>query len=95
MGETQQAREGEGSGAPEAFSNPHPCHEFAWGIGRVVAALLGAGLRIEALEEYPYMNGWCAFEGMQDLGGRRWGMPPGMARMPLMYSLVARRPESP
>lgn len=91
VGETLEAREGPEVAAPEEFVNPHPSHEFAWGVGRVVAALLAAGLRLEALEEYPYMNGWCAFEGMQDLGGRRWGMPAGMARMPLMYSLAARK----
>ncbi|MES2612998.1 MAG: class I SAM-dependent methyltransferase [Pseudomonadota bacterium] len=92
VGETQAARDGQEALTPEVFDNPHPSHEFAWGVGRVVTALLAAGLQVEALEEYPYMNGWRAFEGMQDLGGRRWGMPAGMARMPLMYSLVARRP---
>jgi SAM-dependent methyltransferase len=92
VGETQDAREGQAAPAPQAFANPHPSHEFAWGLGRVVAALLAAGLRIEGLQEYPHMNGWRAFEGMQDLGGRRWGMPAGMARMPLMYSIVARKP---
>lgn len=91
VGETQKAREGQEAAAPGVFVNPHPSHEFAWGVGRVVTALLAAGLQVEALEEYPYMNGWCAFEGMQDLGGRRWGMPAGMARMPLMYSIVARK----
>ncbi len=94
VAETQNAREGLDA-APESFVNPHSCHEFAWGVGRVVTALLAAGLRIEALQEYPYMNGWCAFEGMQDLGGRRWGMPAGMARMPLMYSIVARKAGGP
>ncbi|MDZ7866215.1 methyltransferase domain-containing protein [Acidovorax sp.] len=92
VGETQTAREGQEAATPEVFANPHPSHEFAWGVGRVVTALLAAGLQVEALEEYPYMNGWRAFGDMQDLGGRRWGMPAGMARMPLMYSLVARRP---
>jgi hypothetical protein len=30
----------------EAFSNPYPSYEFAWGIGEVVMALLEAGLTL-------------------------------------------------
>lgn len=71
------------------FRNPHPSFEFQWGVGDVVTALAGAGLRIARLVEYPYANGWRPFEGMRDLGGRRMAAPEGMARIPLMYGLVA------
>ena len=44
----------------ENFSNPHPSYEFQWGLADVIGALLGAGLQLERLEEYPYANGWAA-----------------------------------
>lgn len=79
--------------AAEAFANPHPSHEFTWGVGQVTTALAEAGLRIELLREYPYMNGWRGFEGMEDLGGRRWAPPRAMPSLPLMYAITARRME--
>ncbi|KAB2897233.1 MAG: class I SAM-dependent methyltransferase [Burkholderiaceae bacterium] len=77
--------------AAGVFTNPHASHEFTWGTGQVATALAEAGLRIELLREYPYMNGWRGFEGMEDLGGRRWAPPRGMPSLPLMYAIVARR----
>jgi SAM-dependent methyltransferase len=73
------------------FVNPHPSHEFTWGVGQVITALSQAGLNIARLDEYPYANGWKGFDGMQDSGGRRMGPPAGMPRIPLMYSIVAQR----
>ncbi|HEV2149210.1 MAG TPA: class I SAM-dependent methyltransferase [Longimicrobiaceae bacterium] len=74
------------------FRNPHPSHEFAWGVGEVVGALLEAGLTLEALREWPYSNGYAPFEGMRPLPGRRWAPPEGVPEMPLMYGLSARKP---
>jgi SAM-dependent methyltransferase len=74
------------------FQNPHRSYEFAWGIGDVVSALLGAGLRLDRLTEYPYANGWRGFERMIDIGGRRMVPPEDMPRIPLMYGVVASRP---
>lgn len=71
------------------FQNPHRSYEFAWGVGDVVSALLGAGLTLERLVEYPYANGWRGFERMRDIGGRRMVPPDDMPRLPLMYGLVA------
>ncbi|SFO67501.1 Methyltransferase domain-containing protein [Variovorax sp. PDC80] len=76
----------------ENFSNPHPSFEFTWGLGQVTTALSQAGLVIERLDEYPYANGWKPFEGMRDIGGRRMAPPEGMPRIPLMYSIRARKP---
>jgi SAM-dependent methyltransferase len=73
------------------FVNPHPSHEFTWGVGQVITALSQAGLNIARLDEYPYANGWKGFDGMQDSGGRRMVPPAGMPRIPLMYSIVAQR----
>jgi SAM-dependent methyltransferase len=41
----------------EDFTNPHPGHEWSWGLGDLVSALLAAGLTLTALHEYPYANG--------------------------------------
>ncbi|HEX2091149.1 MAG TPA: methyltransferase domain-containing protein [Longimicrobiaceae bacterium] len=73
------------------FRNPHPVHEFAWGIADVVSALLEAGLALEVLREYPYSNGCVFFEGMRALPGRRWAPPEGTPAIPLMYAVAARR----
>lgn len=75
----------------EDFRNPHAAWEFAWGIGDVVTALIGAGLVLERLEEWPYSNGCAIWPGMRRQG-RRWLAPEGLPEVPLMYGLAARRP---
>lgn len=74
------------------FQNPHPSFEFSWGVGQVTTALAQAGLHLERFDEYPYANGWKAFDGMRDIGGRRMAPPEGMPQIPLMYALSARKP---
>jgi SAM-dependent methyltransferase len=75
------------------FVNPHPGHEFQWGIGEVVTALLDAGLAITALREYPYANAARQFDRMRELPGKRMIPPVDVPNLPLMYGLVARRDE--
>jgi SAM-dependent methyltransferase len=74
------------------FRNPHRAHEFAWGLGDLVTALLGAGLVLEALREYPYSNGARLFSGMREVPGRRMLPPEGIPHLPLMFGLSARKP---
>ena len=74
------------------FCNPEPCHLYRWGLGEVVTALAGAGLRITILEEYPYSNGERHFASMRELEGRRMVPPEGMPKLPLMYGIRAERP---
>ena len=74
------------------FRNPHPSHEFAWGLADVVGAVLEAGLALEALREWPYCNGFAPFDGMRMAPGRRWELPEGVPGMPLLYGLAARKP---
>jgi SAM-dependent methyltransferase len=74
------------------FTNPESSHEFLHTLGSIVDAVARAGLVIERLAEYPYANGCRFFSTMVDLGGRRWGMPPGAPDVPLMFGLSARRP---
>ncbi|MFV9503147.1 MAG: class I SAM-dependent methyltransferase [Oscillochloridaceae bacterium umkhey_bin13] len=72
----------------QAFVNPHPCQLFRWGLGEVVSALAGAGLRISALHEYCYINGERPFTPMRQ-EGRRWYPPAEVPALPLMYGLSA------
>jgi SAM-dependent methyltransferase len=72
------------------FKNPHRCFSFNHGIGEVVSAVAAAGLRIEALREYPYSNGF-RFGPMRLLDAARATVPAGFPQLPLMYGLIARR----
>ena len=65
-------------------------HEFQWGIGEIVTALLEAGLIVEVLKEYPYSNGCKLFERMREASGRRMFPPLDVPSVPLMYGIVAR-----
>ncbi len=73
------------------FENPEPAGLFRWGLGEVVTALAGAGLRLTALEEYPYSNGERHFAGMREGPGRRMFPPEGVPSVPLMYGISAEK----
>ena len=73
------------------FQNPEGCYLFRWGLGEVVTALAGAGLRISALEEYPYANGERKFAGMHELPGKRMVPPEHIPAIPLMYGIRAEK----
>ena len=73
------------------FENPQRCYLFRWGLGEVVTALAGAGLRLVALKEYPYANGERQFSGMRELPGRRMAPPEGVPALPLMYGIRAEK----
>jgi SAM-dependent methyltransferase len=73
------------------FRNPHPGYEFNWSLGEVIGALLRAELRLETLREYPFANGFPAFDGTVALTGGRFAPPEGRPRLPLMYALAARK----
>ncbi len=73
------------------FENPEGCHIFRWGLGEVVTALAGVGLKVVALEEYPYSNGERKFTGMRELSGCRMVPPEGVPSVPLMYGIRAEK----
>ena len=73
------------------FENPEGCYLFRWGLGEVVTALAEAGLRITALEEYPFANGERKFAGMRELPGKRMVPPEHMPAIPLMYGIRAEK----
>jgi SAM-dependent methyltransferase len=72
------------------FKNSRPCYEFQWTTAELVTSVARAGLILERLVEYPYTNGWNAFERMRPLGDRRYGPPPELPELPLMLGLSAR-----
>lgn len=75
----------------EDFENPEECHLFRWGLGDVVTAVVGAGMEVEVLREYPYSNGEKNFAGMREAPGRRMFPPDGVPSVPLMYGVSAAR----
>ncbi|MEZ4454210.1 MAG: class I SAM-dependent methyltransferase [Nannocystaceae bacterium] len=88
------AQSGPGLGAPEG-ATPGVNHvaATAWQhtLASIVDALARAGLRIEALREYPHANGCRVHPGLVAGDDRRWVWPPGVASAPLMFGLRARR----
>jgi len=66
--------------------------EYVWshGLGEVVTALVGAGLRLEFLHEHPFTV-YPQFPYLQQ-EGRLWRLPAEMPAFPLLFSLVATKP---
>jgi SAM-dependent methyltransferase len=73
-------------------ADPHPCHEFAWGLSDVIGSLLAAGLAIEVFREYPWSNGCVWGPGMRELPGRRFLPPAELPSFPMMYGIAAVKP---
>lgn len=71
------------------FVNPHPAHFINWTIAEILTAIMGAGLTIDRFHEWPYANGCKLYDRMDELPGRRWTLPAGTPRVPLMYGLRA------
>ena len=74
------------------FKNPHVVWEFPHSIAELLDAALAAGLRIDAVREWPYANGFRPFQNMRELPGRRFTVPEGAPELPLMFGLVATKP---
>jgi len=64
--------------------------QFQHGIGQIVSALAGAGLRIDFLNEHDF-DGFQRFGSLQQDGGQ-YRFPAGHPRVPMMFSLHATRP---
>lgn len=65
-------------------------YQWAHGLGDVVTALLGAGLRVESLSEHDVLP-WQRVPGMVDAGNGWWRLPESRPRVPVLYSLLAIR----
>lgn len=75
----------------EGFANAHPSHEFSWGVADIVNAMLGAGLTLEGLREYPYANGCKIWPTLVERPDRRYVVPDGQHAPPLMLGWSARK----
>lgn len=88
------AASGAGLGAvttADTVENHVPATAYQHGLGQVVTALVRAGLHLEALNEYPYANGCKLHPELVPSTGRRFVMPEGTARVPLMFGLRVRK----
>lgn len=68
-------------------------HEWRHDLAEVAGALLDAGLLIESLGEHPIID-WPAFDTLVPVP-TGWTLPEGAPRIPLTFSIVARRPKAP
>ncbi len=63
-------------------------HSWQHSMSDIVMALIGAGLRIDELREYPYST-WRALNYLVESEPERWTTPPGVPELPLSFSLRA------
>lgn len=88
------AASGEGLGASAAAipgTNDVPATSHQHTLAKILSTLAGAGFVLERLEEYPYANGCRVSPALVPAAGRRWVLPEGVARVPLMFGLVMQR----
>ena len=77
---------------PDADVGDQQEHGWDHGLGEIVTALIDAGLRIDSLEEHPYLDWATDFLVEGEPGSGRYVLPPGAGELPLMFSLRATRP---
>jgi SAM-dependent methyltransferase len=65
-------------------------YEWIHSIADIINALIGAGLQIEFLHEFPYAA-WQHFPFMVEGGDGYWRLPDGKASLPLLFSIRARK----
>ena len=66
-------------------------YEWNHGLGEIVNALIGHGLRIDSLVEHDWTV-WPRFPWLVSDDKHHWTSPPGMPRMPLTFTLLAHKP---
>lgn len=64
--------------------------EWIHSLSTILGALIGAGLAIKMFHEHEVLP-WRAFEFMVPTSDRRWRLPDGHPRLPLSFSLRARK----
>lgn len=66
---------------------------YTWshGLGEVVTALVGNGLVLESLTEHDW-TAFARFDWLLELGPQHFALPQDRPRIPLSYSLLARKP---
>ena len=79
--------------ADAAAKNPVPEHVWQHSMGDIVNALVGAGLRIDFLHEFPHCT-WKVIAFTEPVERGSWGLGPRFPQLPLMFSLKATKPLS-
>ena len=79
---------------PDADFGEQKLHGWDHGLGEIVSALIDAGLRIESLEEHPFLYWAADFLVESEPGSERFVLPPGPGELPLSFSLRATKPAS-
>lgn len=75
-----------------ALVNPHRAHSYQHTVADQLTAMIGAGLAITTVREYPYANGCRINAALVEREGRRFTPPDGAPDLPLMFGVVATRP---
>ncbi len=90
--ETEPIRsEGDGSYAAPNAPIHSVSYQWAHSMGETITSLIRAGLRIESLNEYPFV-GWAMFPWMTERPDGLWELPPGQKSIPLMFAIKASKP---
>jgi SAM-dependent methyltransferase len=73
----------------------HP-KTFDWnhGVGEILSALIGAGLRLDAIDEYDFCE-WQGLDNMVETDEGVWRLPEESVRIPLMWSVRATKMDDP
>jgi hypothetical protein len=66
-------------------------YEWNHTLGRVISAVITAGLDVELLHEFDYTK-FARWPILEKSGFDTYRLPAGTPRIPLMYSLRARKP---
>jgi SAM-dependent methyltransferase len=79
------------TGDKAKIANP-VTHEWLHPLSDIVNAVIGAGMRLDALNEHELLA-WAFAPSMLPVEGRRrmWKLPPELPRMPLSFSIKATR----
>lgn len=75
---------------PQARLEHRTTYEWAHSLGDIVNGLIGAGLEIEFLHEFPY-TAYAAFPFLEEGADGWWRLPAQFPAIPLMFSIRARR----
>ncbi|WP_298208602.1 class I SAM-dependent methyltransferase [Ferrimicrobium sp.] len=78
--------------APDEVTHSNITAEWQHTVGEIISCIAGAGLTIEWFHEYDYTHFAQNSLLERSSNGRRYRLPRGMPRLPLLYSLRARKP---
>jgi ubiquinone/menaquinone biosynthesis C-methylase UbiE len=78
--------------ADDKYIPQHPSYEWSWSIGDILNSLIKAGLQIEFFNEYERLF-FKRYPGMVEYPERWFQFPQFAGKLPLLFTLKARKPE--